>query len=69
MHRKHSVVLLLSLALGIVLMLHAPTVTSQSSLTAQDPGVRGGAAGAGDPIAGLSSPCSRGLYVRTVFLC
>jgi CxxC motif-containing protein (DUF1111 family) len=54
MHRKHSVVLLLSLALGIVLMLHAPTVTSQSSLTAQDPGVRGGAAGAGDPIAGLS---------------
>ena len=39
MHRKHSVVLLLSLALGIVLMLHAPTVTSQSSFTAKDPGV------------------------------
>jgi hypothetical protein len=54
MHRKRSVGLFLILALVISLMLQAPTVTSQSSFTAQDPGVRGGAAGAGDPIAGLS---------------
>lgn len=56
MHRKLSVVLFLSLALVIFLIPQAQTVTSQSSRshTAKDPGVRGGAAGAGDPIAGLS---------------
>src|SRR5437588_10034406 len=54
MHRKLSVVLFLILALVIFLMLQAQTGTSQASFTAQDPGVRGGAAGAGDPIAGLS---------------
>jgi hypothetical protein len=54
MHRKRSVGLFLILALVIVLIRQAPTVTSQASFTAQDPGVRGGAAGAGDPIAGLS---------------
>ena len=54
MHRKLSVGLFLILALVIVLILQAHTVTSQAAFTAKDPGVRGGAAGAGDPIAGLS---------------
>src|SRR5215467_6944268 len=54
MNRKLSVVVCLILGLGMSLLLHIPTVTSRSSFIAQDPGVRGGAAGAGGPIAGLS---------------
>src|SRR5262252_9154307 len=54
MNRKLSVVVCLILALVLSLMLPTHTVTSQSSFTAQDPGVRGGDASAGGPIAGLS---------------
>ena len=54
MNRLPSGVVFFLLALGLSLMLPSHTVTSQSSLTAQDPGVRGGAAAAGGPIAGLS---------------
>jgi|RhiMetdeSRZDD1v2_1073273.scaffolds.fasta_scaffold277951_1 CxxC motif-containing protein (DUF1111 family) len=54
MNSKRSVVVFLILALLLSLLLHTHTVTSQSAFLAQDPGVRGGPAGAGDPIAGLS---------------
>ena len=54
MHSKLSVVVCLILALVMSLLLHTQPVTSRSSFIAQDPGVRGGDAGAGGPIAGLS---------------
>ncbi len=40
---------------GIALFTFQVRISSQSTLVAKDPGVRGGAAGAGDPIAGLTS--------------
>jgi CxxC motif-containing protein (DUF1111 family) len=54
MNSKLSVVVCLILALVMSLLLHTQPVTSHASFIAQDPGVRGGDAGAGGPIAGLS---------------
>ena len=54
MNKKVFVVLFLILAMVIFFILQAQPLISQSSFAAKDPGVRSGAPGAGEPIAGLS---------------
>ena len=53
MNKKVFVVLFLILAMVIFFILQAQPLISQSSFAAKDPGVRSGAPGAGEPIAGL----------------
>jgi CxxC motif-containing protein (DUF1111 family) len=55
MKRKSAVSLCLLFALTCFLFMLSLTVTPQSALRAQDPGVRSGDPGGGAPIAGLSS--------------
>src|SRR5262249_62092964 len=62
-HAQHPKLILVAsvlLLFGVATVLHAQvfsttsSATTSSSFTARDPGVRGGAAGAGGPIAGLT---------------
>jgi CxxC motif-containing protein (DUF1111 family) len=54
MHRRSFAALAVPLVVGLCVMATGPLVSSQGFLGARDPGVRGGSAGAGGPIPGLS---------------
>ena len=54
MKKRLLIALLLFVAVGTLLVLRTETVTSQSSVSARDPGVRGGTPGAGGPYGGLT---------------